>query len=91
MGLYRELLQSTINIIKLSSARKGQDVTEEDIAGKAGISIEQLRAFLTGEEQIPDGLDTKLLSLYGIRRRTIQFIDPISPDMLPDLDSKDEE
>jgi transcriptional regulator with XRE-family HTH domain len=86
-----EFLQSAINTIKLSNARRGRDITEEEIAQKAGLSKEQLRAFLMGEEKIPDDLDTKLLSLYGIKRRTIQFIDPVPPDMLPDLDGEDEE
>jgi hypothetical protein len=43
-----ELLQGAIKTIKLSRARKGEDITEEEIAKKAGLTMEQLQAFLTG-------------------------------------------
>lgn len=40
---------------------------------------------------MPDGLDIKFLSLYRIERKTIQFIDLIPPDMLPNLNDDDED
>ncbi|HVY75419.1 MAG TPA: hypothetical protein VG890_11350 [Puia sp.] len=86
-----EFLQGAINTIKLSEARKGLIIIDEDIARKAGFSVEQFQSFLKGKRQAPDNLDIQLLSLYGIKRRIIEFIDPLPPDMLQDSDDEEEE
>ncbi len=80
-----EFLEVAIDTIKLSIARKGENITEEEIVRKAGLQLEQLEAFLLGKEKKPDDFDVKLLSLYGIKRKTMQFIDPFPHDMPPNF------
>jgi hypothetical protein len=84
-----ELFQRAINSIKLVGNTKGEDIKAEDIAQKAGLSMEKFQAYLNGGEKIPDGLTSELLSKYDITIRRIQWTDKVSFDIPPD--DEDEE
>ncbi len=84
----KKSLQQAINSIKLVAEKKGKNVTEEEIAKQANLSIEQLHAYLNGDKNLPDGLIIELLSSYGIKIREVHFIEqiylPIPPMPLED-------
>lgn len=44
---------------------KGLIINEEEMAGKAGLSLQKLQAYLEGEEPAPDRLGAKLKAAYG--------------------------
>lgn len=67
-----EALQNAIKSIKMAEERRGNKVTEEDIAKQLSISKEQLNEYVTGNLPIPDGLVTKLLSFYGIKLKMVE-------------------
>ncbi len=80
-------LRSAINSIKLRAKKKGNNVTEEDIAKKLNLSSEQLRVCANGKDNLAENLVAELLASYGLKRTTVCsyeaiFIqrEPISPE-----------
>ena len=69
-----ESLQRAIDSIRTSRQMKGYDISIEEIAKKAGISVDQLLAFLNDEDKIPKDFTTNLLSSYNFTFRTVQDI-----------------
>jgi transcriptional regulator with XRE-family HTH domain len=58
-------LQHTIDLLKRCGAEKGITITEEEMAGKIGLSVQQLQAYAEGEEPVPDGLRARLRAAYS--------------------------
>jgi hypothetical protein len=56
-----ERLQRTIDLLKRCGEAKGMTITEEEMAGKVGLSLQQLRACVEGQEPAPDRLLPELL------------------------------
>jgi hypothetical protein len=56
-----ERLQRTIDLLKRCGEAKGMTITEEEMAGKVGLSLQQLRACVEGQEPAPDRLRSELL------------------------------
>jgi transcriptional regulator with XRE-family HTH domain len=69
-----ESLQKAVASIRTSRKMKGYDITLEEIAKKAGISTDQLLAFLSGEGKIPKDFTINLLSSYNFTFITVQDI-----------------
>ncbi len=67
-----ESLQNAIKSIKIVEEKRGNNVTEEDMAMRLAISNEQLTKYLNGNISIPYGLVTKLLGFYGIKLKTVE-------------------
>jgi transcriptional regulator with XRE-family HTH domain len=57
-------LQHTIDLLKRCGEAKGMTITEEEMAGKIGLSAEQLRAYAEGHEPTPDRLRSRLRAAY---------------------------
>lgn len=72
MKTIREALKGTVTSIKTHGVREGITITEDEMAGKAGISGEQLQAYLNGGDEVPADLPTRLRSAYGIRIGHVQ-------------------
>ena len=58
-------LQHTIDLLKRCGEAKGMTITEEEMAGKIGLSVQQLRAYVEGEEPTPDRLRARLRAAYS--------------------------
>ncbi|HMH23130.1 MAG TPA: hypothetical protein VK563_15205 [Puia sp.] len=58
-------LKATISFIKKIGKNNGMNITDEELALKAGISTKQLNAYSNGEEKIPDDLSSLLRSAYA--------------------------
>jgi hypothetical protein len=58
-------LQHTIDLLKRCGEEKGVTITEEEMAGKIGMPLTQLQAYLEGEEPAPDGLRAGLRAAYS--------------------------
>jgi transcriptional regulator with XRE-family HTH domain len=68
----KDITFSTVNDVPLPDAvryvTEGKEgITEEEMAGKLGISPELLRAYLRGERPPPDDLSSRLLKAYRLR------------------------
>jgi hypothetical protein len=62
----KEIFRREIDMIKNIGVKKETTVTEEEIAGKIGISVMQLDAYLNGEKDMPqDGLPGSLELVYN--------------------------
>jgi transcriptional regulator with XRE-family HTH domain len=68
-----EALKGAVASIKAHGVRKGITITEEEMAGKAGISAEQLQAYLNGGDEVPADLPTRLRSACDIRIGHVQL------------------
>lgn len=62
----KEALIKTIEHIKKSRARKEVSVTGEEIARKLDLSEKQLDAFISGEEETPADLASRLRAAYNL-------------------------
>lgn len=60
----RTSLKAIISLIKDRGVRTGQNLTEDDMAAKAGISGEQMQSYLNNEAKIPDDFTHTLLTVY---------------------------
>ena len=61
----RKSFESTITFIKKIGEGKGMNITDEELALKAGITTEQFYAYLRGEDKISDDLSSVLWSAYS--------------------------
>lgn len=61
----RRSLKSIVSFIKSIGAEKGMNITDEEIALKAGISIQQFEAYLNGRKKVTNTLSTVLWSAYA--------------------------
>jgi transcriptional regulator with XRE-family HTH domain len=73
METKREALKGAVTSIKTHGVRKGITITEEEMAEKAGLSGEQLQAYLDGRDEVPADLPTRLRSAYNIRIGHVQL------------------
>lgn len=65
-------LQHTIDLLKRCGETKGITITEEEMAGKIGVPLAQLQAYVEGEEPAPDGLRARLRAAYSDLITTIK-------------------
>lgn len=66
-------LQTAIEVIKRKLEITQQKMlTDEEIAQKLGISKPQLEGYLNGNKNVPEEIESHLLSLYGLKRRTVE-------------------
>ena len=70
-----EILQAVISAIGKRSEMEGSQITLDEIILKAGITMGQLQAFLSGEEIIPRYFITKLNNLYGFKLVPIRSVE----------------
>jgi transcriptional regulator with XRE-family HTH domain/plasmid maintenance system antidote protein VapI len=60
----RNLLERTLVKIRNRGLAAGRDITLEEMAEKADLSMEQLYAYLAGEQETPDDMESSLRSAY---------------------------
>jgi transcriptional regulator with XRE-family HTH domain len=72
MDTKKDLLVRAVHSIKTSAEVKGKNITEEEMAGKMGISLGQLQAYLHGEDEIPDDLLSRLKTASGVRTMMVR-------------------
>lgn len=58
-------LQHTIDLLKRCGEEKGMTITEEEMAGKMGVPLAQLQAYVNGEQPAPDHLRAELRAAYS--------------------------
>ena len=75
-----ESLKRAIAAIKKSGEMKGQEISDGEIANKACIPENQLRAFLKGEEKIPDDFLHKILKPFHIIVQDVLIEDIVQDD-----------
>jgi plasmid maintenance system antidote protein VapI len=61
---YRNYLERTLVTIRNRGLAVGRDITLEEMAEKAGLSMEQLYACLAGEQAMPDDMASPLRAAY---------------------------
>jgi transcriptional regulator with XRE-family HTH domain len=64
-------LHKAIDAVKRTKTANGKEITEEDMARKMGVSVEQFYAYLRGEE-VPPGFPEKLEIAYNIQIVSMQ-------------------
>jgi hypothetical protein len=57
-------LKAIISLIRKSGESRGMNITEEEMARKMNISVEQLQAYLKGEVGTPDNQSHLLMTVY---------------------------
>jgi transcriptional regulator with XRE-family HTH domain len=73
----REALASAVLWIRNRGLEEGMNITMEEMAGKAGISGEQLYTFLNGEQDTPADLGHKLEAAYKSLLKDIDKVEII--------------
>jgi plasmid maintenance system antidote protein VapI len=58
-------LRHTIDLLKRCGEEKGMTITEEEMAGKIGMPVAKLQAYVNGEEPMPDRLRARLRAAYS--------------------------
>lgn len=87
----KDELIRTISSIKNGRIAKGETITEAEIAGKVGVSEEQLYAYLNGEQKIPGDFISRINSAFNLIITMVQFTDEKDfPDPLEEEIGADE-
>ena len=68
--------QNAVETIRRTGSKKGQTITEAEMAGKISLSPEQFQAYKDGKTAVPDGLAETLLGAYGHKLKMMQFRSP---------------
>jgi hypothetical protein len=58
-------LQHTIDLLKRCGEAKGMTITEEEMAGKIGMPVQQLQVYISGDQPAPDRLRARLRAAYS--------------------------
>ena len=85
MSQNKELLQLVMDAIKCLGEKNGTIISEYEIAKQALISKNQLDAFISGQEEVPDYIIRSLQDFHGLE---IEYLtDTIQLDIeIPDDD-----
>jgi plasmid maintenance system antidote protein VapI len=65
-------LQHTIDLLKRCGEAKGMTITEEEMAGKIGMPLGQLQAYVDGEQVTPAEMTGRLMTAYDELYKEIQ-------------------
>jgi hypothetical protein len=65
-------LQHTIDLLKRCGEEKGMTITGEEMAGKIGMPLGQLQAYVDGEQVTPAGMAGRLMTAYDDLYKDIQ-------------------